>query len=392
MDHIRRGTLDLSHVRTVVLDEADQMLDMGFIEDIEFILDQIPEERRIALFSATLPPRIRSLAKQYLHDPVNISVTKERVTVPEVEQQYVEVTRQTKLEALTRILDMEVPESAMVFVRTKREADELGESLVGRGYAAQVIHGDLSQAQRERTITAFRDGRADILVATDVAARGLDIPDVSHVINYDIPLDPEAYVHRIGRTARAGRSGTAITFVTPRERDLLRTIERLTGVRLKRIRVPSPADIAQRRAQLFRESLREAIVSDNLDPYLMMVSELGDEFDLAEVAAGAIKLALDGQGDGITAQDGVATEEGMERLFVRAGRRDNVTARDLVGAIANEAKISGRDIGTIDIYDNFSFVEVPRPLARRVMEALSRSGVRGRSVKVDIAVPQEGRR
>jgi ATP-dependent RNA helicase DeaD len=255
-----------------------------------------------------------------------------------------------------------------------------------------VIHGDLSQAQRERTITAFRDGRADILVATDVAARGLDIPDVSHVINYDIPLDPEAYVHRIGRTARAGRSGTAITFVTPRERDLLRTIERLTGVRLKRIRVPSPADIAQRRAQLFRESLREAIVSDNLDPYLMMVSELGDEFDLAEVAAGAIKLALDGQGDGITAQDGVATEEGMERLFVRAGRRDNVTARDLVGAIANEAKISGRDIGTIDIYDNFSFVEVPRPLARRVMEALSRSGVRGRSVKVDIAVPQEGRR
>lgn len=387
MDHMRRGTLQLDRVRMVVLDEADQMLDMGFIEDIQFILEEIPEERQIALFSATLPAPIRALAKKYLHDPVSIAVAKERVTVPEVTQQYAEVTRQQKLEALTRIIDMEVPESAMVFVRTKREADELGESLIGRGYAAEVIHGDLSQAQRERAIAGFRDGRADLLVATDVAARGLDIPDVSHVINYDIPLDPEGYVHRIGRTARAGKSGTAITFVTPRERGLLRTIERLIGVRLQRITIPSPSDIAARRAQRFRDTLRETIASGGLDPYLYLVSELGDEFDLAAVAAGAIKLALDGQGDGLEVGDSLPTEQGMERLFVRVGRRDGVGAGDLVGAIANRAGIAGREIGTIDIYDNFSFVEVPRRQARQVLEALNGATIRGKRVRADIAVP-----
>lgn len=392
MDHIRRGTLDLSDVRMVVLDEADQMLDMGFIEDIEFILDQVPEERQIALFSATLPPRIRSLARKYLDDPATITISREKVTVPEVEQQYVEVSRQGKLEALTRIVDMERPESAIVFVRTKRETDELGESLTGRGYAAEVIHGDLSQVQRERAIGAFRDGRADLLVATDVAARGLDIPDVSHVINYDIPLDPEAYVHRIGRTARAGRSGTAITFVTPRERGLMKTIERLTSVRMQRIAIPSAADIAERRTQLFRDSLRDTITAGRLDPYLYIVSQLGDEFDLSEVAAGAIKLALDGQGDGMEAQDSIPTEEGMERLFIRAGRRDGVGASDIVGAIANEANIPGRQIGSIDIYDNFSFVEVPRAVVRRVIDALGRSGIRGKRVAVDVAAPAEPRR
>ena len=387
MDHIRRGTLDLSAVRTVVLDEADQMLDMGFIEDVEFILDQVPEGRQIALFSATLPPRIRSLARKYLHDPEVLAIARERVTVPEVTQYCVETVRQGKLDALTRILDMERPESAMVFVRTKRETDELGESLVGRGYQAEVIHGDLSQAQRERAIAGFRAGRSDVLVATDVAARGLDIPDVSHVINYDIPLDPEAYVHRVGRTARAGKPGTAITFVTPRERGLLRTIEQLTGVKLKRMRIPSPADIAERRAQLFRDTLRATIDAGHLEPYLVMIEQLGEDYDLAEVAAGAIKLALDEQMQAPGAEDGAASEDGMERLFIRAGRRDRVSARDLVGAIANEAGIPGREIGAVDIYDNFSFVDVPRQQARRVMDALNRSGVRGRRVSVDFAQP-----
>ena len=387
MDHMRRGTLDLSGVRMVVLDEADQMLDMGFIEDIQFILDHVPEERQIALFSATLPPRIRQLAKQYLRHPAVLSISKEKVTVPEVTQRYVETTRQGKLDALTRILDMERPESAMVFVRTKRETDELGESLVGRGYLAEVIHGDLNQAQRERAIAGFRDGRADLLVATDVAARGLDIPNVSHVINYDVPYDPEAYVHRIGRTARAGRAGTAITFVTPRERGHLRTIERLIAVRLIRMRIPTAADIAERRAQVFRDALRESITGGHLEPYLVMVEELGDDYDLTEVAAAAIKLALDGQMDAPTPEDGKAAEDGMQRLFIRAGRRDGVAARDLVGAIANEAGIPGRDIGAVDIYDNFSFVDVPSNATRRVVDALTRSGVRGRRVAVDIAQP-----
>lgn len=389
MDHMRRGTLTLGAVTMLVLDEADQMLDMGFIEDIEYILDELPAQRQIALFSATLPPRIRQLARTYQHDPVLLAISREKVTVPEVTQQYVETTRQTKLDALTRILDMEQPESAMVFVRTKSEADELGETLIGRGYGAEVIHGDLSQAQRERAIGGFRSGRSDLLVATDVAARGLDIPDVSHVINYDIPLDPEAYVHRIGRTARAGRTGTAITFVNPRERGLLRTIERLVGMRLERIRVPTPADIAQRRTQRFRDALGEAIAGENLDPYLMLVEQLGESYDLAEVAAAAIKLALAEEPGMPATDDGTPTEEGMERLFVRVGRRDGVGARDLVGAIANEAGISGRDIGTIDIYDNFSFVEIPRASARRVIEALNGATIRGRRASADIAVPSE---
>ncbi|HZU12609.1 MAG TPA: DEAD/DEAH box helicase [Chloroflexota bacterium] len=387
MDHMRRGSLDLSHVKMVILDEADQMLDMGFIEDIEVILDDLPENVQIGLFSATMPPRIRQLAARYLTDPATISVARQQVTVPEVRQFYVEVTRQGKLEALTRILDMEVPESAMIFVRTKRETDELGETLIGRGYLAEVIHGDLSQAQRERAIAGFRVGKADILVATDVAARGLDIPDVSHVINYDIPLDPEAYVHRIGRTARAGKEGTAITFVTPRERGLLRTIERLINMRIQRMQVPTAADVAERRAQLFRNSLRDAIVGDQLEPYLLMVDELGQEFDLAAIAAGAIKLAYEEDLVETVTEEVPVGEQGMQRLFIRAGRNQGVTARDLVGAIANEADIPGRDIGAIEIQNNFSFVDVPKSDAHRVIDALLRSGVRGKRVKVNVAEP-----
>lgn len=388
MDHIRRGTLRLDEVRMVVLDEADQMLDMGFIEDIEFILDAVPGNRQIALFSATMPSRIRSLAKRYLHDPVTIAIKGERLTVPEVTQQYVETTRDGKLEALTRILDLELPESAMIFVRTKREADELGETLIGRGYGTEVIHGDLSQAQRERAIAGFRDGRADVLVATDVASRGLDIPDVSHVLNYDIPLDPEAYVHRIGRTARAGRSGTAITFVTPREWGLLKTVERLTRVRMERIPVPTNAEIAARRVQVLRDALCHTLESDDLTRYRDMVSELTGQYGAEEIAAAAVKLLLDEEADLPEEETESATEPGTERLFIRAGRKQGISARDLVGAIANGADLPGRDIGPVDIYDNFSFVGVPRAEAGRVIDALTRSGIRGRPVPVKIAVPE----
>jgi ATP-dependent RNA helicase DeaD len=388
MDHMRRGTLDLSQLRMLVLDEADQMLDMGFIEDIEFILEALPPERQVALFSATLPPRIRTLAKQYMHDPETLAIAQQGLTVPEVTQQYVETTRQGKLDALTRILDMDRPESAIVFVRTKKETDELGETLAARGYGVEVIHGDLNQAQRERTIAAFRGGRTDILVATDVASRGLDIPNVSHVINYDIPDDPEAYVHRIGRTARAGKEGIAVTFVTPRERNLLQTIERLIRVRLSRKRVPTLADIAEKRAQLYCDSLRESIADGHLERYMSIVEDLGGEFDLAEVAAAAIKMALEEQIGALDGQDELESETGMQRLFLRAGRRDGVSARDIVGAIANEAKISGREIGAVDIYDKFLFVDVPKRDAGRIVEALTRSGIRGRRVPVSVAVPE----
>lgn len=387
MDHMRRGSLDLSHVKMIILDEADQMLDMGFIEDIEVILDDLPENVQIGLFSATIPPRIRQLADRYLKNPAIISVERQQVTVPEVRQFYAEVTRQAKVEALTRILDMEAPESAMIFVRTKSQTDDLGETLIGRGYLAEVIHGDLSQAQRERALAGFRSGKAEILVATDVASRGLDIPNVGLVLNYDIPLDPEAYVHRIGRTARAGKEGTAITFVTPRERGLLRTIERLINMRIARMQIPTAADVAERRSQLFRSSLRDAIAGDHLEPYMLMVEELGEEFDLSAIAAGAIKLAYEEELVETVPPEAPVGEQGMERLFVRAGRNQGVTAGDLVGAIANEANISGRDIGAIEVQNNFSFVDVPRSDAHRVIDALLRSGVRGKRVKVNIAEP-----
>src|SRR5579884_2536830 len=392
MDHIRRGTLDLSQVRMVVLDEADQMLDMGFIDDIEFILDQVPEPRQIALFSATIPPRIRSLSKRYLKDPVVLSIARERLTVPEVSQYYVETTRQGKLEALSRILDMEQPESVIVFVRTKRETDELGESLIGRGYLAEVIHGDLSQSLRQRAITGFRDGRADILVATDVAARGLDIPNVSHVINFDIPEDPEAYVHRIGRTGRAGRKGTAITLVTPREQRQFRLIERVIGRKITPMRLPTLADVAARRLELLSESVRGAARSGGLEQYLTAVEQLADELDIAEIAAAAMKLLA--ERDGAASHDGAAeegrpsAEPGMVRLFVEIGRKQGLRPSDLVGAIANEASVPGRVVGDINIYDQFTFVEVEQEHVARIMEALRQATLRGQRVKVDIARPR----
>ncbi|MDA1010941.1 MAG: DEAD/DEAH box helicase, partial [Chloroflexi bacterium] len=240
MDHIRRGTLDLSTVRTVVLDEADEMLDMGFVEDIEFILGQVPEERQVALFSATVPRRVESLIKRYLREPKRVTIAQDTATAPQTRQMYVVVQQRDKLEALTRILDLESPSSAIVFCRTKREVDDLAANLDGRGYTSVAIHGDISQAQRERLLLAFREGRSELLIATEVAARGLDIPDVTHVFNFDIPDDADAYVHRIGRTGRMGRKGDAVTFVTPREIRQLQYIERAIRKNLREIRIPTP--------------------------------------------------------------------------------------------------------------------------------------------------------
>ena len=239
MDHMRRGTLDLSSVRTVVLDEADEMLNMGFIEDIEFILDQVPEERQLALFSATVPRRVETLAQRCMRDPALVSIAHEAHAAPSVRQMYVATQQRDKIDALTRLLDLESPSSAIVFCRTKREVDELSGTLMARGYAAVAIHGDVNQGQRERLLNQFREGQAELLIATEVAARGLDIPDVTHVFNFDIPDDADVYVHRIGRTGRMGRTGDAITFVTPREVRQLRYIEREIGQRLEPIMLPT---------------------------------------------------------------------------------------------------------------------------------------------------------
>lgn len=396
LDHLRRGSLNLEHVGILVLDEADEMLDMGFEEEIEAILAAVPEERQTALFSATIPPRIGALGRRYLKNPVHVSIAAEKLTVPQVKQTYYEVAPRAKLDALSRILDMEAPGSAIIFCRTKRDVDEIGEALISRGYPAETIHGDLSQSMRDRVMRRFREGQAELLVATDVAARGLDIEHVSHVINFNIPEDPEQYVHRIGRTARAGRSGDAITLVAPREMRQLREIERLIRKKIKPARVPTAGDIAARRLELTKESINHAIREGGLEPYLMAVEDLAADGDLTLVAAATLKLVMERDGNGahmtVSPMDGEAAqgvETGMQRLFIDVGRKQGIRPSDIVGVIANEAAIKGSDIGAIDIYDNFTFVEVARSAVAQVIEALQGATLRGKEFTVDIARPRE---
>jgi ATP-dependent RNA helicase DeaD len=455
LDHLNRGTLDLSAIRMVVLDEADEMLDMGFLEDIEALLAALPAERLTALFSATIPPRIARLAARYMREPVRLSVAEREAVAPLVRQVYYEVPASAKSEALARILDLEQPESVIVFVRTRRDADVLSEQLSAQGYLAQAIHGEISQSQRERALERFREGRTQILVATDVAARGLDIPDVSHIINYDLPFDAESYVHRIGRTGRAGRSGEALTLITPRERRQLMNIERAIHRRLERLRLPTEADIAARRRAAFRDEVLRILDDGQLDPYLTLVEDLAGTRDPTELAAAAFKLAaqaheasgagrrtlgrarrketaketapapsipristaaptsareateealaLPGSGAARGDEAGVSERDGgprperraarrfapprMARLVLHVGKRAGVRPADIVGAIANEAGIPGDAIGDIDLYDTFSFVEVPEDAVETVREALNQTTIRGR--KPDAALAQE---
>ncbi len=408
-DHIRRGTLQLGQVRTVVLDEADEMLDMGFIEDIEAILKATPYTRQTALFSATMPAPIVKLAQQYMHEPQRITVESEQKTLPQIRQVYYEVGRRDKFEVLARILDFEQPTSAIIFCRTKLEVDSLGERLTARAYPAETLHGDLNQTQRDRVMDRFRSGQVELLVATDVAARGLDIELVSHVINYDIPLDPDSYVHRIGRTGRAGRAGVAVTLVTPRERRLWDMIQRTTGSSLQRMRLPTIADVIARRREAFKETLREAIAQDGLEPYTILAESMSDEFSPTELAAAAFKLLLgptpDETDDRLAEpepmerdrgqrpegkrreRNQMGPERGMTRLYIDVGREDGVRPGDLVGAIANEADIPGRSIGAIELYDHFSLVDVPSNQVKNVLNALKGTRIRNRKVTPSIAKP-----
>jgi ATP-dependent RNA helicase DeaD len=410
LDHIRRGTLKLQGVNTVVLDEADEMLDMGFVEDIEAILQETPNTRQTALFSATMPGPIAALAQRYMRDPQRITVQSEQMTVPQVRQVYYEVGGRDKFEVLGRILDFETPTSAIIFCRTKSEVDSLGERLMARAFPAETLHGDLSQVQRDRVMGRFRSGQVELLVATDVAARGLDVEHVSHVINYDIPLDPEIYVHRIGRTGRAGRTGTAITMVTPRERRLLRIIERTISAPIQRVRLPTIADVVARRRESFKETLRETIAQGGLEQFVIMAEDLGEEYSPTDLAAAAFKLLLgdspsqdedklaeqeleqiederDGRRPGRRDRS-FGPERGMMRLYIDVGRDDGVRPADIVGAIANEAGIPGRAIGAIELFERFSFVEVPNNHSERVMRALKRTTIRGRKISPSVAKPR----
>jgi ATP-dependent RNA helicase DeaD len=403
MDHLRRGTLRLDQVRMVVLDEADEMLRMGFLEDVEWILGQAPPAaagRQTALFSATMPAPVRRIAASTLHDPATLEGGKRSLTLPAIEQRWMLVPYPRKLEALTRLLESEETEAVLVFTRTKIAAAEVAEKLEARGYAVAAMHGDMNQAQREKTIEKLRAGALEVVVATDVAARGLDVERISHVVNFDIPSDAEVYVHRIGRTGRAGRSGKAVLFVTPRERRMLQEIERFTGRPIAPMTMPSAADVAVRRKELFKDALRRAVEGEDLELHLAVIEELVEEgFDLAELAAAAASLA---RRDRPVEADVVEPEEreprpardGMVRLFLDAGRLAGIRAGDLVGAIANEAGISGREIGAIDIHDRFSLVEIPERHHQRVIERMSRATLRGRPVQIRRAdegpAPQPG--
>jgi len=341
LDHLRRGSMDLTGVRVVVLDEADEMLDMGFAEDLEAILDALPDTRQTALFSATIPSRIAALAERHLKDPVRVTIAREQVAageVPRVRQVAYVVQRRHKVAALGRVLDMEGPASAIVFCRTRTEVDELTETLGARGYRAEALHGGLSQEQRDRVMRRFRDGTSELLVATDVAARGLDVEHLTHVVNFDVPSASDAYVHRIGRTGRAGREGVAITLVEPREHRLLRNIEHLTRQKIRVEQVPTIVDLRARRLELTRASLHEALLADDFGQYRVVVEGLAEEFDVLDVAAAAVKLAHEAEGGAV----GEESEEipPVELPEGRTGRGDRgsrgFTGREFGGRGAAE--------------------------------------------------------
>ncbi|MTD43821.1 DEAD/DEAH box helicase [Conexibacter sp. W3-3-2] len=420
LDHIGRGTLDLSRLHTVVLDEADEMLDMGFAEDIESILEAAPADRQTVLFSATMPPRIARMVKKHLTDPVHIEVKRAATPegeAPKVRQAAYVVHRPHKAAALGRILDLEVPTAAIVFCRTRAEVDALTETLNGRGYRAEALHGGLSQEQRSKVLQRLRAGTTELLVATDVAARGLDIDTLTHVVNYDVPASPETYVHRIGRVGRAGREGVAITLAQPREHRMLKTIEKITRQPVKIEKVPTIADLHARRLELTRAALQESLLQeDDLERFRVVVETLADEFDVMQVAMAAVRLAHQAQAgvdeddeeeipqasldrgpkpdrDRGPARPGAGggkpgggrrldAEGPTTRIFIGAGRSAGIRPQDLVGAITGESSLTGRQIGAIEITDRFSLVELPENRADEVIAAMRSSTIKGRKATV----------
>ncbi|MFN2317448.1 MAG: DEAD/DEAH box helicase [Gemmatimonadales bacterium] len=421
LDHLRRGTLDLEGLAAVVLDEADEMLDMGFAEELDGILELAPAERQTALFSATMAPRIAKIAERHLRDPAKVLVAQEKTAagkLPKVRQTAYVVNRAQKVAALGRVLDLEAPTLALVFCRTRHEVDSLAESLGGHGYRVQALHGGMTQDQRTRVMKRTRAGTVDILVATDVAARGLDIEQISHVVNFDVPQSPAAYIHRIGRTGRAGREGVAITFAEPREHRMLKSIEQLTRQKIEMAKLPTVLDVRAKQLEITRGSIQEAILAGELEGYRVVVEALAAEHDVMDIATAAVKLAhLAGGG-----VDGSAEPEfeapalptagakkkkvagkdaepsgpprkqaaGMARIYIGSGRKDKMRPADLVGAIANEAQIPAAQIGAIEITDNFSLVELPEELVQPVIAALRATKIKGK--RQTVRRDQAGRR
>jgi ATP-dependent RNA helicase DeaD len=410
IDHLERGTLDLSRVDYLVLDEADEMLNMGFAEDVERILSDTPEYKQVALFSATMPPAIRKLTAKYLHDPTEVKVEAKTATADNISQRYIQVAGPRKMDALTRVLEVEPFEAMIVFVRTKQATEEVAERLRARGFSAAAINGDIPQSQRERTIAALRDGGIDILVATDVAARGLDVERISHVLNYDIPHDNESYVHRIGRTGRAGRSGAALLFVSPRERHLLKSIEKATRQKLTEAELPSVEDVNAQRVAKFADSITDSLASPGMEMFRRLIEDYEREHDvpMADIAAALAVQSRDGEAflmspepppdrrpkqredrpSQSNRQAGEGPKKGFATYRIAVGKRHKVGPGAIVGAIANEGGLHRSDFGHITIKPDFSLVELPAKLSRETIKALERTRISGVLINLQ---PDRGR-
>ena len=396
IDHVRRRTLKLGAVKSLVLDEADQMLDMGFLEDIETILNETPNTRQTLMFSATIPREIEIIAKKYMKQPKKIKVVHRELTVPQIEQYFFEVKPHRKIESLCRILDMEKTELGMIFSNTKRNVDELVEKLQSRGYSAEGIHGDMKQSQRDRVMKKFRDRTIDLLIATDVAARGIDVENVSLVVNYDVPENFEYYVHRIGRTGRAGNVGLAYTLVASRQIRTLKALEKYIKVKITRKEIPSINAIVEKQRDHISKEIFSVVEKGGLTEHINMIERMSEEYNSIEVGAAILKMYIE-KNTSISVQTdedfSVKTEEvdyDMVRIFISVGKNHGIQVRHIVGAITAEANIRGKSVGSIEIYDKFTFVEVSRKHSSKVIKALNGTRLKGRRVSAEIANKKAG--
>ena len=390
IDHMNRGTMKMDSVKIVVLDEADEMLNMGFIDDIETILSKVNGERQTLLFCATMPKSILDLTKRYQNNPQLVKVVHKQLTVPHVEQTYFEVKEGTKLEALSRLIDMYNFKLSLVFCNTKRRVDEVVANLQVRGYLADGLHGDMTQSQRDRVMGKFRSNAFEILVATDVAARGIDVEGIEAVFNYDVPQDEEYYVHRIGRTARMGKTGRAFTFVMGREIHKLRDIQAYANIKIARQRVPSLNDVEEIRINVFLAKIKQTIGENDLTHYTYLIERLLEEdYTSLDIAAALLKMCVGAEN---TEKDDLdvgyrsgGSEKGMVRLFMNIGRSQKVEVKDIVGAIAGETGIPGRVIGKIDMYDKYTFIEVPNEYVKDILSVMNNKQIKGNMVIIEPA-------
>lgn len=385
IDHINRRTLDLSKIKYLVMDEADEMLNMGFIDDIEEILKHASKERQTMLFSATMPNEIRKLATHYMKkDAKIISIVKNALTVSKIKQYYYEIKQRDRFESLCRILDVDEPTSAIIFCKTKRGVDELVESMQARGYNVEGMHGDMGQNQRMNTLRKFKEGNLDFLVATDVAARGIDVEDVSHVINYDMPQDTESYVHRIGRTGRAHKEGIAYTLVTPREYLTLKQIEKITKGKIKRKDIPTMDDIFETKYRGMVNKIKETLADDSYKRFMPFAAELDEEYNLVDVASALMKMIFDREVSYDYTKNEIGTEE-HSRLFLTIGRIDKTSPKKIVEFLCDNTDMDANEIGDIDLLEKFSFANVPSQYVSQVLDNCSGKRLDGRRVNIEVA-------